>query len=457
MPKFVVTAAGGGNVRKFIYNTDDSSIVTEGGEAVSLDHLQIPQMEGDWKDATVISPLDPGKKTSSIRKLKIQLGMSCNYSCDYCSQKFVPHADTAARADVAPFLENLASWFDGGNDGQGAGVKIEFWGGEPFVYWKTLKPLAEGLRERYPHAEFYTISNGSLIDDEKIEWLDRLGFSISISHDGPGQHVRGPDPFDNEKQRAALLKLFSTLHPKGRISFNFVLNRQNTSRAAIRDYFVKLTGCEDVQLGEGAFIEAYDEGGYGASLKDDELAGFASKSFSEMASDPALFKNVQIMRMKIGGFLKTIKHGRPLSVVGQKCQMDRQDHIAVDLKGNVLTCQNVSAASVAPNGNAHKIGHVSNLDDVALNTARHWSKREGCKTCPVIHLCGGSCMFLEGELWEASCNSSFADNIPFFAYAFEIITGYRPFKIEGGQKEREKIWELQPVKMAKRVIPIKAV
>ena len=33
----------------------------------------------------------------------------------------------------------MPKFFQGGEDGLGKGVKIEFWGGEPLVYWKTLK------------------------------------------------------------------------------------------------------------------------------------------------------------------------------------------------------------------------------------------------------------------------------------------------------------------------------
>ena len=32
---------------------------------------------------------NPLKKSKLITHLKIQMGLSCNYSCDYCSQKFV--------------------------------------------------------------------------------------------------------------------------------------------------------------------------------------------------------------------------------------------------------------------------------------------------------------------------------------------------------------------------------
>jgi uncharacterized protein len=93
--------------------------------------------------------------------------------------------------------------------------------------------------------------------------------------------------------------------------------------------------------------------------------------------------------------------------------MDRTNNLAVDLKGNVLTCQNVSAAATAPNGQPHLIGQLSDLPGVQMKTATHWSQRRQCASCPVLQLCKGSCMFLEGQLWEAGCDAAYSDNLVF--------------------------------------------
>ena len=90
-------------------------------------------------------------------------------------------------------------------------ARIEFWGGEPFVYWKTLKPLAEALRARYPAAHFNIITNGSLLDLDKNAWLEKLGFSVGLSHDGPGYHARGADPLDDPEKLAAIMDLWARL------------------------------------------------------------------------------------------------------------------------------------------------------------------------------------------------------------------------------------------------------
>ena len=73
---------------------------------------------------------------------KIQLGLSCKYACEYCSQRFVPHAAETNKDDVEPFLAGLAGWIKVPPE------RIEFWGANRSSIG-NLKPLAEALRDRF--------------------------------------------------------------------------------------------------------------------------------------------------------------------------------------------------------------------------------------------------------------------------------------------------------------------
>ena len=72
----------------------------------------------------------PLKKAKLISHLKIQMGLSCNYSCDYCSQKFVERQPETSKKDIEEFMRKMeVLHFD-----EDVGLRIEFWGGEPLVY-----------------------------------------------------------------------------------------------------------------------------------------------------------------------------------------------------------------------------------------------------------------------------------------------------------------------------------
>jgi len=363
-------------------------------------------------------------KSREVRVLKIQLGLSCNYSCEYCLQRFVPFEQDTSAQDVEAFLASLEA-----NVVLAPDAKIQFWGGEPLVYWKTMFPLARALRARYPEVEFSVITNGSLMDPEKALFLLELGFTVSISHDGPGQAVRGEDPFDNPKTKQAILMLYNRLRPLDRISFNAMIHKNNQSRAAVQKFFQELTGDEDVPIGEGSFIDAYDEGGMmHTAMTDQEHIDYRRLAYDEISNGQAL--NFGTITHKIRDFFETLDTGRSAYHVWQKCGMDKDDRIAVTLKGDVLTCQNVSTTSTAANGAPHHAGNIEKMEEVKIETSTHWLSRPNCRSCPVLQLCRGSCMYLQGPLWEASCAAAYSDNVVLLAVAIKELTGHQLVSIE---------------------------
>jgi uncharacterized protein len=406
---------------------------------------------------------NPLKKSKQVRIVKIQMGLSCNYSCDYCSQKFVERPKETTPKDIENFMELFNQLeFD-----EQQGLRVEFWGGEPFVYWKTMKPLAEAIADRFESwtrkPNFSVITNGSLLTEEICAWLYSMGFNVSISHDGPGQHVRGPDPFEDPKKREIVLDLYQILRPLDRISFNSMLNNKNTSRKAIYDWFVDFTNDPSVVLGEGAFVDAYDADGLENSMQTKaEHFAFRQRAFGEIWGSNGDIGFTGILS-KIDDFTDAVLTHKNADFLGQKCGMDDESVVAFDLKGNVITCQNVSALEIGKNGEPHLGGNIADIENVSIHTATHWSNRKECSGCPVLHICKGACMFLDGEYWTASCNNAYSDAVPLFALSIMKITnGYIPvtIKAEGLPTERQDIFGTMMKHeewTKKKTIPIKVV
>lgn len=447
MAKFEIHArAPNGSATVLHYDNQASTLTWANGTDVMTTQ---PVQRGQ---AAAVCIDQPGLK-AGIKTLKVSLGLSCNYECSYCSQRFVPHAEATNAQDIEPFIAQLTHSF------KEPPQIIEFWGGEPLVYWKTLKPLAERLRQHYPNARFSIITNGSLLDTEKNEWLDRMGFDVGLSHDGPGYHARGVDPLQDPQKRQAIMDLYALLQPKGRISINTMMHSANLSRAHVQAWLQEQFG-KDVQIGEGAFIDPYDAGGLAATMQTPgEHIAYRTTAFKELRL--GLASQFHIAASKVSDFANSIATARQASSLGQKCGMDRPENLAVDLLGNVITCQNVSAAATAPNGQPHAIGHLNDLPGVKLRTSTHWSNRKDCADCPVLQLCKGGCMFLEGDLWDADCDAAYSDNVPFFAAAIEFLTGCVPIYIDGDfRDDRKDIFGLVngvPDAKPKRVIPINAI
>lgn len=67
-------------------------------------------------------------------------------------------------------------------------------------------------------------------------------------------------------------------------------------------------------------------------------------------------------------------------------------------------------------------------------------------------------MFLEGPLWDAGCDNSYSDNIPYFAGTIERITGFMPYRVEHESlpEDRMDLWSIVE-KPQKKEFPIPVV
>lgn len=373
-----------------------------------------------WEDAVRVSPENPGRKTDNPSVLKIQLGLACNYTCSYCNQSSqVDSMAMTKTSDAISFLQDLDQWL------KEPPSRIEFWGGEPLLYYKKLAILVPELDRRFPDAEFCMVTNGSLLTQEILDFIVRFDICVTVSHDGPGQHLRGEDPFD-DPDRAALLKALWDDRKNGeRMQFSSVLTPNNSDPAALRRWFVEKLGDASVVTSLEGVVATHDDkalagpGVWNAaqyqSLRDAVASSFET---GEALLIPAL-------REKAKGLMQSILMGTPSSSMGQKCGMDRSDHVAVDLHSNVLTCHNTGANA------QHGLGSALRMDEIRLDTSTHWAHRECCSHCPVLQLCGGSCMYLEGEQFAQSCENEYQFGLGVLDGTLRRAFGLKLESIEG--------------------------
>ena len=403
----------------------------ETGESPSLQYiangLEYQINKKIWTEANITNPHDPklhGKKSRTPTTLKITMGLKCNYACSYCNQAHQPHDPVGGPDDAEELVKKMKEQFKFGIYDK---FRLEFWGGEPMVYWKTLKPLAEKVRKVYPNAQFMMVTNGSLLDREKVDWFNRMGFSIGMSHDGPlHAQNRGPDPLDEPKAKDAVVYALKTMG-QGRFTFNCVLTRENVSIPAVRDFICDKLNRKDIgydhtevsqmelQVTTEELMLPYDDTGLQHSLQTpDEKKEIMHTLFWENINGKNEFS--WTINQKIKSFFEGIVYQRPATVVGQKCGMDKEDNIAIDMKGNVTTCQNTSSLT------KHNIGNIEDFDNIRLDTSYHWSTRAECPSCPVVQLCQGACLFLEDKYWSAACENLFYYNLAMLAGSLFIMT-----------------------------------
>ena len=223
------------------------------------------------------------------------------------------------------------------------------------------------------------------------------------------------------------------------------MTRWNVSHLAVREYIEEKLGLPrgTVNCWSEEILLPYDDDALLCVPRDEaERQAAINVLFDEAVKGYVGCVNVY---NKIDDWFHSISNHRPIQSVGQKCGMDRPSHIAVNLMGEVTTCQNTAAQ-----GN-HKIGHVDDWENIALNTSHHHQNREECRNCPVVQMCKGACMFLEGEYWQAACDMSFTYNRAMLAIALWYLTGWTLIEIVADEDTfirrpgvtRETVIELQ--------------
>lgn len=400
------------------YDPRNSEFVNLDGTAV----IQAPQATrpNGWEPAHQIAPHSQGVKSTSPTTLKIQLGLACNYACTYCNQSSQIDTMAASRtADAYAFLADLDQWLTQ------APTLIELWGGEPLLYFAKLQILVPELDRRFPDAELSIVTNGSLLTEEILQFLIQYDIRVTMSHDGPGQGLRGEDPFADPRLADLIGRLWRDRKPRNRMTFSSVITPGNSDPHEIRRWFVNQLEDEEVLVTFEGVVAVHDDrtlAGPGrwtpseyASLRESVAHSFET---GEALKIPALWERAR-------DFVQSVVDQRPATSLGQRCGMDREDQLAVDLHSNVLTCHNTGAQG------KHGLGSALRMAEVQLDTATHWSHRESCSHCPVLQMCRGSCMYLEGDQFAQSCENEYQFGLGVLDGVLRRALGLRLQSIEG--------------------------
>ena len=113
------------------------------------------------------------------------LGPACNMTCRHCSQTPIKNTFAMKPADELPekVIQFLKTWLDVKN---GSFSRIYFWGGEPLLYWETIKRYVLLFEEKGIFPRQYRIfSNGLLLNRDIADFCNRHNILFTMSYDAP--------------------------------------------------------------------------------------------------------------------------------------------------------------------------------------------------------------------------------------------------------------------------------
>ena len=130
---------------------------------------------------------DLKKKTAGVVKaLCLHVAHTCNLNCSYCfASQGKYHGD---RAVMSFEVGKQALDFLIAHSGSRHNLEVDFFGGEPLMNFQVVKDLVAYARsiekEHHKHFRFTLTTNGMLIDDGVIDFVNRECSNVVLSLDG---------------------------------------------------------------------------------------------------------------------------------------------------------------------------------------------------------------------------------------------------------------------------------
>lgn len=379
------------------------------------------------------------------KNLRIVLGHACNFKCKYCSQSHSP-LDLPPARQVSKFMIDLLR-----TTNLSQLKVIQFWGGEPLLYWPTIRFFMDAFRDLNANIGFSIVTNGSLITRHMGDIIlndDQFGFILS--HDGPGQRLRGIDPLNpGSRTREILLQLAKEKVPNQHRKYlnegrNFAVNPVITSAVGsltslVEWYDKAFDGCE-VPIAESIPVIPIQDNTAQYALHHDNLPKYTAMIYHDLLKlGLHRFDNY---KMLYDLFLQ--KWSLPQFLVNPKkalCFTTDPYMLTLDLNGKILPCQTFAASDYLGNGEPASYSSLLDFGDktdlnstgpsIKMPTVHGYSSRGGkCDNCPVVSFCMGGCPYLVNGQHDIDCRVKYHH---FLGLLFTFITmafGEKVLKIE---------------------------
>jgi uncharacterized protein len=326
---------------------------------------------------------------TNISTIFIMLGHECNLNCKYCLQHDVVNValDKEINPNIYNFINDVAR-------SQDTPIALQFYGGEPLVFWNKIKEFIEGIRKNgVPDNVYFTmISNGKLMDEEKVKYINENFGGVTISWDGRNSKItRGYDVFEENKENIFKLNNFGI---SGVLSaYNYIEDYMEDCEALNKDYVENYGGhtisvnvddlldvnLENPDLKQFDFDKAYTQ----MSSICDQYYDFATGD-AEINVIRKHFIEQRISMVK-GAILS--KSYKPLrNKCGNGCEV-----INLDLKGNLYFCHNTNDKVGCITDNYFDILKRVFDFDIVNKTANK------CDECPVQIMCRNGCPLVKEQ------------------------------------------------------------
>ncbi|MCM2280428.1 MAG: radical SAM protein [Bdellovibrionaceae bacterium] len=326
-----------------------------------------------------------GRAPNGIRTLSVNVAQICNMRCSYCAAggdgTYGARGSKTAHIDLEKFKAQMRMLLDRVPDG--GKFTINFIGGEPLIYPKTIQAIADDAREwatpRDLKLRFEITTNATLVTPEIAEMLADLRAFVTVSIDGPPETNDLDRKLASGKGSSALAlqgveRLLVVQDRLGALACNAVFGAHNTDVVGSWN-FLRQYPWDMIYLGYAA---GPDDAVYSPRYAQG-LATVAARAF-EIGGE------AELRRISQFDHLFRILDGK--SRIHNHCGAGKT-LLQVDTSGKFYAC------NWWTNVKEEEVGEDLTLDKAALEKfAPSLIELNNCGSCWARHVCGGGCMFV---------------------------------------------------------------
>lgn len=336
---------------------------------------------------------------SPVKSMCLNVAHDCNLRCEYC---FAQTGDFGGeRCVMPPETGRKAIDFLIEKSAERENLELDFFGGEPLMAWDTVVETVNYARsiekQHNKHFRFTITTNGVLLDDEKIDYINREMSNVVLSLDGRREVT------DRIRKTLNGKSVYDVIVPK----FQKLVEQRGDKDFYIRATFTKynLDFTEDVLHLRGLGFEQLsaepvvtDEKEAYALTEDDLPRIF--EEYDKLCGVMAERQNDKdAEKFNFFHFMIDLDQG-PCAIKRLRGCGCGNDYVAVDPHGNIFPCHQFVGIDEWKMGNLND-GTFNN--DIKTYFAKtHLYSKEGCRDCWAKFYCSGGCN-ANSFIYEGDC------------------------------------------------------
>lgn len=360
----------------------------------------------------------------SIEMLTLQITQQCNLRCKYCpySGSYYNRKHSSASMNIEVAKKAIDFYIKHSFDRQE--LNIGFYGGEPLIQYDMIKEIVDYVNKQGEGKKvyFHITTNATLLDLEKITFLAKHEFKMTISLDGPRElhdknrkKMNGKGSFDKVIENIQMIQNYFPEYIK-EIMFNCVVDGRG-DYGCLNDFFTNYEIIKDIHT---TFSDIAEEG-----IKDNELLlssedydiAYQYEVFKLLLNKCSLIseKEVSTIVKSYYDYIRMMLKGRSVGNAyndtghpGGPC-IPGVHKLFVNIHGNFYPCEklneNIKEVII---GNVESGFDSKRIEDI-LNVGK--STQEECRNCWCNRYCYQCIMFsekgdsLSAEMRKSHCKS----------------------------------------------------